>query len=286
MQGIPQQLKAHLDKCHEKYDCVEKIRTPSLNSSTVSNFNDFGSPMTSENLNQICETPRPAKISRLMTNFVSVSRTATCEKKVGLKVAKYFHATITPFSHVDHTSFKELCSTLRPCYRPPSRHQIEGDLLNAVNEECQEIAKKDLKDELVTLSLDGWTNVNNEPIVCIACTCKGNTLLISTIDTSGNFQTAEYLERLVQETVELNTLKYGFKVVAFVTDNTGNVTKLRRNLRFYNFRNNFHVRVHNSYIESICEGIKYVSGCFQDSRSQQVLSKPQKPFSLAQGEGR
>ena len=88
MQGIPQQLKAHLDKCHEKYDCVEKIRTPSLNSYTVSNFNDFGSPMTSENLNQICETPRPAKISRLMTNFVSVSRTATCEKKSWTKGRK------------------------------------------------------------------------------------------------------------------------------------------------------------------------------------------------------
>ena len=233
MQGIPQRLKAHLDKCHEKDDCVEEIRTPSLSSSTVSNFNDFGSPMTSENLNQTCETPRPAKVSRLMTDFVSVSRTTTCEnQKLDIKVEKYFYATNTPFSHVDHTSFKELCSTLRPSYRPPSRHQIGGDLLNAVNEECQEIAKKALKDELVTLSLDGWTNVNNEPIVCIACTtCKGDTFLISTVDTSGNSQTAEYLEKLVQEAVELNTLKYGFKVVAFVTDNTGNVTKLRRNLR-------------------------------------------------------
>ena len=169
MQGIPQRLKAHLDKCHENDDCVEEIRTPSLSSSTVSNFNDFGSPMTSENLNQTCETPRPAKISRLMTDFVSVSRTTTCEKqKLDIKVAKYFYATNTPFSHVDLTSFKELCSTLRPSYRPPSRHQIGGNLLNAVNEECQEIAKKALKDELVTLSLDGWTNVKNEPIVCIA----------------------------------------------------------------------------------------------------------------------
>ena len=40
---------------------------------------------------------------------------------------------------------------------------------------------------------------------------------------------------LSKEAVELNTQKYGFKVVAFVTGNTGNVTKLRRNLRFYNF---------------------------------------------------
>lgn len=47
------------------------------------------------------------------------------------------------------------------------------------------------------MTLDGWSNVNNDPIVCFAITVaqgkNAKTYLSQTFDTSGNSHTAEYL---------------------------------------------------------------------------------------------
>ena len=89
-----------------------------------------------------------------------------------------------------------------------------------------------LKDEHVTLSLDGWSNVHNQPIVCVAATTsQGETYLVDSVDTKDNSHTAEYLQTLAESAVENSESTFKFKVVGFVTDNTGNVTKLRRNLQ-------------------------------------------------------
>ena len=87
-----------------------------------------------------------------------------------MKVARYIHATNTPFLHVEHDAFKDLCKSLRASYTPSSRKDISGKLLDEVHLECTEKAKITLKDGFVPLNLDGWSNRYNEPIICVSAT--------------------------------------------------------------------------------------------------------------------
>ena len=76
---------------------------------------------------------------------------------------------------VHSTSFNKI-QTLRPGYIPPSRKDIANKYLDLVYEldkylhlvyekEYKKCAD-DLNNEAVCLSLDGWSNIHNEPIIC------------------------------------------------------------------------------------------------------------------------
>ena len=43
------------------------------------------------------------------------------------------------------------------------------------------------------MSVDGWSNLTNNPVVGIAITCNGRTILDDAIDTTGSPHTAEYM---------------------------------------------------------------------------------------------
>ena len=75
--------------------------------------------------------------------------------------------------------------------------------MDEIYQEGQVTAKLALENEFVTLSLDGWSNINNEPVVCVAATTsKGDTYLLSTEDTTSNKHTADHLRTLVISTIE------------------------------------------------------------------------------------
>ena len=88
-----------------------------------------------------------------------------------------------------------------------------------------------LEKEQVTISLEGWSNTHNEPIVCVAATTSnGDTFPIDSIKTADEPHTAENLQKLAENAINKGVSDFGFKVVGSVTDNTGNVANLRRNL--------------------------------------------------------
>ena len=175
------------------------------------------------------DKPKPAKQRCLGV----ISTTSPLEKEeLDRHVAKFFISTNTPFNRVEHPQFKELISKLRPSYKPPGRKLLGGVLLDKVHNECMEVANVTLDKQVVTLSLDGWSNIHNEPIVCIAATAaSGDVYLLDTVDTSGNPHTAEYLKTLVQDCLEKYCALFNFRVCGFVTDNAGNVSKIRRQLQ-------------------------------------------------------
>ena len=83
----------------------------------------------------------------------------------------------------------------------------------------------------MTLSLDGWSNIHNDPIVCIgASTTSGDFYLVDTKDTS-NKHKAEYLQELVEDCLESTCATFNVDVSRFVMDNAANVAKLRRQLK-------------------------------------------------------
>ena len=167
--------------------------------------------------------------------FRFVSKTTEANRgELDLSLARYIYATNTPFSHVEHATLmfeEKFLTKMRPSYQPPDRHRIGGYLLEAVHRECVESAKTMLAGKWVTLSLDGWTNANNESLVCIdATTTNGDAYLLETRGLKEMQHTAENLKNVVEETIVKFENVYDFNVSGFVTDNTGNVVELRRRL--------------------------------------------------------
>lgn len=79
-----------------------------------------------------------------------------------------------------------------------------------------------LQNKTVCLSLDGWSNIKNQPIICACVTTDGNVFLVETIDTSGNPHTSEYLAELTIKIIKHTEEKYKCFVKSVVTDNTAN----------------------------------------------------------------
>ena len=98
-----------------------------------------------------------------------VMQTSESEKDPkDMQIAKYLYGTNTPFSAVEHTELCKMMTMLRPGYRPPSRFDIGGRLFDKVQAKMKQDCKEQLEDKIVYMALDGWSNVYNEPVVCVS----------------------------------------------------------------------------------------------------------------------
>ena len=179
MQGIVKRLEKHVEICRSEDDSIMEVPP---NPSTPQRVAQPG--------NVIPKTP----YKKGLGTFVS-STTKSEKERFDKNIAKFFFGTDTPFNRVEHPTFKKAISELRPSYQPPNRKELAGPLLDKVHDDCKSIAADKLCGKYVTLMLDGWSNVNHEPIVCVsACTTEGEVFLLETIDTEANAHTAEYLQ--------------------------------------------------------------------------------------------
>ena len=81
------------------------------------------------------------------------------------------------------------------------------------------------------MDLDGWSNVHNEPIVCVSGTLDtGQSFVTGTVDTSGHSHTSEYLQDVASKAVRETEEQFVCKVGRFVIDNAANMLKMRNNL--------------------------------------------------------
>lgn len=152
--------------------------------------------------------------------------------RISLQMGKYFFATNTPFNHAAHEEFRKMCELMRPGYIAPSPFQIGGKILDTVYDDTREKCKAEIQGQTVPMSLDGWSNVHNEPLVCCSImTLSGLSILTNTVDTSGHCHTAEYLKDVALDCIKDCENTFGVKVRSFVTDNTGNVCKMRQYLQ-------------------------------------------------------
>ncbi|CAG9814586.1 unnamed protein product [Phaedon cochleariae] len=193
---------------------------------------------TTQSTEQSQNKPKPKRIRLTETSHLNAAKDAdivfTSEsyaKRISLQMGRYFYATNTPFNHADHAEFRQLCNIMRPGYKPPSRRQIGGQILDDTYQSVLEECKQKLEGQVVSMSLDGWSNIHNEPIVCCSImTQSGDSYLVSTLDTSGHPHTAEYLKEVATDAIQKTEETFGVKVRSFITDNTGNVLKMRKEL--------------------------------------------------------
>lgn len=132
---------------------------------------------------------------------------------------------------MENEEFQKFCQYLHPGYMPPDRHKLAGPLLNEFFEEQKEKSKSLLNGEIVCMSMDGWTNVHNNPIICSVVTKDdGDMFLVDTIDTSGTQHTSENLKKIITESIKKTEETFNCSVKSIVTDNAANMAKMRKDL--------------------------------------------------------
>lgn len=176
-----------------------------------------------------------SQISTSISKFVI--RTSDKDKKsFDVQIAKYIYATNSSFAFVEHKEFKKMIQLIRPGYKPPNRDQIGSKLLDQVFDEVDEDIKKILKGKIVCMAMDGWSNIHNEPIICISVYNLEDEIvcLIDTIETKAESHNAEYLLKLAVESIK-KCKSYGCDVSSMVTDNAANMKKMRLELSYIRF---------------------------------------------------
>ncbi|KAE9545565.1 hypothetical protein AGLY_001108 [Aphis glycines] len=110
-------------------------------------------------------------------------------------------------------------------------HNIANNLLDEVFNTTIFGIKSQSNGKSVCMSMDGWSNIHNEPVVCISVydVTEKAVYLDETINTQDNSHNSEYLLNLAVEAIN-NCQKYNCTVRSFVTDNAANMAKMREEL--------------------------------------------------------
>lgn len=98
---------------------------------------------------------------------------------------------------------KQLCALLRPSYKTNLQIVIETSgesLQNVFDKECRQCVQE-LQGESVCMTIDGWSNIRNEPIICVCVVKQGKVFLVDTVSTSSNSHTSDYLKTLSVKTI-------------------------------------------------------------------------------------
>lgn len=180
-------------------------------------------------------SPRSQIASTSMSKFV-IKTSEKDRKSFDLQIAKYIYATNSSFTFtnstfVEHKEFKKMIELIRPGYKPPNRDQIGNKLLDQVFNGVNEDIKKILRGKIVCMAMDGWSNIHNEPIICISVYNLEDEVvcLIDTIETKVESHNAEYLLKLAVESIK-KCKSFGCDVRSMVTDNAANMRKMRSEL--------------------------------------------------------
>ena len=76
--------------------------------------------------------------------------------------------------------------------------------------------------------MDGWSNINNDPIVAASIQYGDKVYVVDSVDTSGLAHTGENLANLCDQLIEKAQETFGVVITAVVTDNAGNMIRMRK----------------------------------------------------------
>ena len=171
----------------------------------------------------------PAKVLKQSTLQV-LSTSAVKQHEIDLSVTRYFIATNTPFNAASNRHLKSLVQKLRPGTTIPERRKISGELLDEVYDQEKQKVKQQVQKAHVTLAIDGWSTLTNDPVLRISFYKSGVCYLVNTINTSGEPHTSDYLVQVVKDQIAYVEDEFGVKVTSFVTDNAANMNLMRREI--------------------------------------------------------
>ena len=124
---------------------------------------------------------------------------AVTKGKIDQSVAELVFGCNLPFSVVEHPLFKAMIQTLHPGYQPSSRKAISTTYLDQTHGRLQSTMKEKLQGKTVTLQQDGWSSLQNDPVVASSVTCEGRGYFIDAQYTGSTPKTGEACKDMLLE---------------------------------------------------------------------------------------
>lgn len=213
-----ERIKQHLEKCKRikldsshlsdentlQLDCSEW--EPPLKITKANPNTDISSPNTSTST---CEQVSPKQQifpstskTRDQASILSygIKTTAIQKSMLDKKIANFFYANSIAFNVADNVEFKNMIQELRPGYIPPSRKQLSEKLLCDAYDELENKLKSEISTETcLTLILDGWSNISNDPIFACSIHTGKNSYLFKTVDCGAEKKMQNFVQILQKQ---------------------------------------------------------------------------------------
>jgi len=218
----PDRMRDHYAKC------LKQKSTESSDQNVVP-----ASPAVSEPVKRSADasnTVPPMKKRQSDMNQHVLRTTDTQKDQLDEEVAELVYACNLPFSLVEHPLFKKLVDSLRPGYKPPTREMLSTKLLDKVHSKLQSQMKAELNNKTVTMQQDGWSTVQNDPVIATCISVEGKAYFVDAKDTGTTHKTAEACLEMLKDSRSAAENAYGCKVKSFVTDHARNMEKMRKAL--------------------------------------------------------
>lgn len=211
-------LKEHLKKCKKNTQSINEETEPEIQielppPAKVARTDTFSNSDSPE--------PSASGIKRTQSSMFSYGIVTTASQKNDLdkNVAKFFYANNIAFNVAQNTEFKKMVQNLRPGYVPPNRNQLAGNLLDDVYNDIEVNLKEELKEATITLILDGWSNIKNDPIFACSIHTGNKSYLFKAVDCGAEKKTSGYCATFAKEAIDEIKKTYEKNVFAICTDN-------------------------------------------------------------------
>jgi hypothetical protein len=172
-----------------------------------------------------------------MDNYIVRSLSKEDFKKFHMLLLRLTVSCGWALSWVNKPEAKELFEFLNPFLKLPDRRVLGGDILSKVVTELDDAMETALKEDPVgvTLTFDGWTNVNNEQLLgTVLLTSEGKPYVWKAVDISSERE--NYIGVMNKTETMLGDLKNkGITVCAIVTDSASSYAAARYDNLFISF---------------------------------------------------
>lgn len=248
MQGVIQRMKKHEDICSKNSPDVETINLDDDDDqnnlqNTAASIREITSIASSRE--PVASTSAKSVHSSKSISLVNYVVRTTKQDKEALDelAARFFNRK------VENPVFLKFCSSLRPGYVPPNSRQLANELLNKVYQNELEKVSHMFENQIVTLAIDGWSNVNNCPVVSGSITKNdGVGTLCKKTDTSGHKHDSNYLKTVAIDMTHESHTKFRCKVGAIGSDSAPNMVKMRSELNNTGFSRHSNIYMCCAYL--------------------------------------
>ena len=215
LSGKVERIKVHLDRCWQRNlptdDHAEVENVAGVGGSGPSTSGEGASQDAASNDGE--SSAKKRKFLQQSMNSYSVKTTAAEKESLDLKIASFFYANNIAFNAANSKQYHEMISALRPEYTGPSSDQIGGQLLDKVNEKVDKKLAAEISDKSsLTLIMDGWSSVRNDPINATSIHTGSKSYLLETSDCGADKKTAEYCAEKLIGAMGMCQKKFGKQV--------------------------------------------------------------------------
>ena len=135
------------------------------------------------------------------------------------------------FHSVENTQFQKLVGMLKPGAIVPDRKKLAGPLLDEIYEDELTKVKSHVKGLPVTMAIDGWSTIMNDPVIGVCFYAAGKCYLLETVDTTGENHNTAYTTEIALKFKRQIEADFEVSVIGLVTDNAANMNAMRTEVK-------------------------------------------------------